>query len=130
MSDEQKSQADLERTVAAYVQLRDLIAQRDKARKEALKPLKSDLEKLENLLQARMQELGVESLRTKAGTAYLTKAQSTKVEDWEAALRYIVENEAFHLLERRIAKTPLLESGEQVPGVTIQTIHKTNVRRS
>jgi hypothetical protein len=93
-------------------------------------PIKEEIEKLEAALMKLMNEAGVQSVKTKAGTAYFSNVSSVRVVDWPVTLDFIVSNGAWDLLERRVNKTALKELEEGVPGVAIETIRKVNVRRS
>lgn len=120
----------LENVLAHYVKLRDRLAELEAEHKERVAPIKRDMEQIENALQKHMQETGTTSIKTKAGTAYLQEQTKAQVTDWDAALQYIVHNGEFRLLERRIAKTALIDTGQEVPGVDLVRTIRTNIRRS
>lgn len=55
------------------------------------------------------------------------------VDDWDQLYGYITENNAFHLLQRRLgnaAYKEILDSGETVPGVAPFTKRSINLRAS
>jgi hypothetical protein len=119
--------------VAAYRQLRDKKKEIEDRQKEELVPLNERMEKLEAWLQRTLLEMGVDSMKTPDGTAYLSKTSSVKIEDWTTTLSYIVENEMWHVLEKRLAKSAVElfveENEENLPGTSISFITKVNVRK-
>ena len=121
---------DVNKIVAHYVALRDQKKEMEARHKAELAPLKQDMEEIENALQKHMLDQNVRSLPCKAGTPYISEVASARVNDWDAVLDYIIENQKYEFLERRVSKTALQESGEQVPGVELVTVLKTNIRRS
>lgn len=123
----------VDKLVEAYVQLRDCKKELDEEHKVRMAPLNEKLELLENKLQERMLDNGVRSMKTGAGTAYLQERVSVTAENWGEFLNYALENGAFDLLERRVAKTAYedrVKAGEAIPGVRRTVDLKTNVRRA
>jgi hypothetical protein len=116
---------------------------------EIKKKHKTELEKyneaegyLEGRLMDTLNQSGARSMRTEAGTFYTSKRVSVKVQEWSKTIRYIIDNEAWDLLEARVNKTSaqaLVESmaataqeGEEapvIPGVSITSDYQLNVRR-
>jgi hypothetical protein len=119
----------MEELVRAYIELRDqrdLIKDRHKAE---LAEVTAVLDQVEDALMHQLQELGVESVKTKAGTAFKSKWTSVKVTDFDALCEYVKTNDRFDLLERRVNKTVALEIGE-VPGTLAESGFQVNIRRS
>jgi hypothetical protein len=116
-----------------YVKLRDKIAEIKKVQAEELGKYTSLLDTLGNCMLDRLNQAGVESMRTKAGTLFKTVRTSCRVEDWALTLAFIREHEAFDLLEARVSKTAavaIIEDTQQpVPGVAITQEIVLNVRR-
>lgn len=122
-----------DRLVAAYVQLRDRKKELDDAHKQAMRPINEKLEWLENKLQQMLLDSGVRSAKTTAGTAYLQERVSATVDNWDQVLEWVQHNNAWDLLEKRVAKTAYedrLKAGEAIPGVRRTVDLKTNVRRA
>lgn len=131
---------DLEGIVAKYVELRD--------RRSALKAHyeaedlehKNRMEKIEAYLNNQMSAMGVESLRTSAGTAFRTYKEFVSVADWTCLLGYIKENDRFDLLERRVSKSTTKEimaadangsyTNPPPPGVNFVREQTVQIRRS
>lgn len=121
--------------VAAYVQLRDLRSQRKAAFDNQDAEDKARQEKIEGILLGRFESEGIESCRTGAGTAYKAIKTMANVADWDSALGFIKEEEAWEFLERRISKTAVEQymeanEGKVPPGINIRRETVINVRRS
>ena len=114
--------------------MRDTIEAIKKEQKEALAPLNLKLEKLEAYLQLQLTTLGTTSFAAKGiGTAFLQNTVGVTVEDWDATLAFIKENELWELLEKRVSKSVVqdyMESQNQIPpGVKVRTEVEVRVRR-
>ena len=122
----------LDEVIRLYVQLRDQKSDLEKALKEQLDPIKKDMEKLESYLLRELTSLGVSSFKTEGSTAFITTKEWATVKDWEATLRFIRENAAYDLLERRVSKIAvrtLVDGGTPPPGVDYGTKLGVNIRR-
>ena len=70
--------------------------------------------------------------RGKLASAILTETVVPKVDDWDGFYQYIHDNEAFHLLQRRLATTAyreMLEAGEVISGVSTFTKRAISLRK-
>lgn len=124
---------DIEKVVAHYVSLREQVKEMEAELKERTAPLKEAMTQIEAALQKMLQDQGLESMKTGAGTAYISKTERAKIEDWNTVLSFIQEHDTTELLERRINATALKDlrdAGTEVPGVSLNTFTKVNVRRS
>jgi hypothetical protein len=119
--------------VEQYLKLRDKKAEIAKRHKEELEPYNQALYALETLFQRAMDAQGLENLKTEAGTAYKSTVGSVSVADWDAFFEWVQENRAWHLVEKRPAKTAveevLEETGELPPGLDYSRTVKINVRK-
>jgi hypothetical protein len=120
--------------VAIYIKMRD-----------AKDTVKRDMEQQINQIDEQMQviaqqileickETGAESIRTAHGTAYRTIKQRFWTNDWEAMHKFIRENEAMELLERRIHQTNMKQFLEEHPdlkpaGLNIDREYAVTIRR-
>jgi hypothetical protein len=125
---------------AKYIELRD---RRAKIKKEA-EDADSELTKIQDAIADKIKEimhgLGVKSVKTAHGTAYIAYRESATVADWDVLLDYIQTHEAWDLLERRVSKTGVRERMEEdrngnytnppPPGVNFVRLEGVNVRRS
>lgn len=123
----------VDEAVAAYIGLRNKKEAMGKRHKEELAPIVDTMAKLENWLQKHLLEEGVDSMKTSEGTAFLQRATSATVKDWDNTLAFILENEDYSLLEARVNKTAVKDfiesNGEAPPGVNFTEIIVTRVRK-
>lgn len=71
--------------------------------------LKQQLEVATHEINRLFKEMGVESVKTKYGTVSRTVKDRFWCSDWGPLLDYIRENDAVHLLQRRISDTAMKE---------------------
>ena len=120
--------------VEQYLKLRDKIKEMEARHKEELKPFKETLEKLNSVILAHLTQVGGESIRTAAGTAYVTEKKSATLADPQAFMDYVVSNEAWDLLDRKANVTAVAdyisEHSAPPPGVNFSTTNLVGVRRS
>lgn len=89
---------------------------------DRLKALKKSYREKEEKILAQMQEEGALKVTGFEATISLSIQTVASVKDWDAFYDYILEEKAFHLLERRPASKPWREEveirhGQAVPGV-------------
>lgn len=91
--------------------------------KQELAPFNEILNRLGNLILAELNAAGVNSMASAEGTVYKSVETSVTVKDWPATLSYIQQNQAWDLLEARVAKTAAVtivqETQAPIPGVNI-----------
>lgn len=127
--------ADAAQTVELYIRLRDKIAERDDAHKEAMKPMKEMLEALNTQLLGHLMDSGVDSIKIKdVGTVYKKKVVSASIGDWDTTRAWIVEGELWDALEARINKTFVADyvAKHQAPppGVKYSVMTDVGIRRA
>jgi hypothetical protein len=119
--------------VAAYMKLRSQKDAIEASVKEDLTKIKTKMDKLEAWLKSEMDKQGLTSVKSKFGTAFLTTTDYANVESWDATLKFIRENEAYDMLEKRVSKTAVrgyIEQNKVVPpGVNYGTKLEVNVRK-
>lgn len=118
-----------------YIRIRErrnaLKAQYD----EADGALKAQLQHIEGELLRILNESGMDSAKTPAGTFYKQEEITPTGADWDTLYRWIAENDAFEALEKRIKKTFVKEymaahDGGIPPGVSVYREFVVRVRRS
>lgn len=124
----------MEELVEKYIELRDAKA-KVKAQYDAkVERIESVLEKIEAVLLQQFNESGMESVRTKSGTAYKQTRTSAGVADWDSVLEYIRENDLWNMLERRVSKAAVEQfkdaHGDLPPGINWREEVVINVRRA
>lgn len=125
--------ATIDELVGAYIKLRDRKKAMQAKQAEELAPINQQMSKLEVGMLLALSGQNAESVRTPHGTVYKTKRTSSKVDDWNEALSFILKHHLEHMLEKRVAKTAVEEyleaNGELPPGISLSTETSVNVRR-
>lgn len=124
---------DMELRTAQFIQTRDLIKKIEDETKEKLKPLRQIQELLAGRIQAFMVENSLVNLKTKAGTCYTTTKRTASLSDPDAFMTYVIEHNAFDLLDRRANSTAVQDFVKKFkalpPGCNLNTIETVGVRR-
>lgn len=124
----------LDQIVGAYIKIRDKRDEVKRRQAEELAEFTDKMAKLEAVMLQRLNADGAQNVKTEHGTVYRSKRTSARVDDFEAALRFIRENGYWHVLPRSVNKTAVedyqKETGEEFPGVTINADFTVGVRRS
>jgi len=120
--------------VENYVSLRDQIKGRETEHKEELKPLKELLDNLNGVLLEKLNQVGGNSIATDSGTVYRTEKKSASLADPKAFMDYVLENNAFDLLDRKANVTAVTEfikeNNAPPPGVNFSSTYVVGVRRA
>lgn len=111
----------LDQAIATYVATRDDLAAERKAYNTYEAHAKNYMGRIQAFIQAKADELGLESIRSKSGTAYRTVKTSYRVVDWDAYWQWLKENDFSQCVEKRAAKLAVKEihddTGELPPGL-------------
>ena len=128
------SSVDIQTLVDKYVQLRDKKSELDTAHKERMAKYNHAMKELESRLLDQLNTLGVESARTPSGTAYRSIRSSVKVDDRDAFISFVRDNDGWDFVESRPNKSAvesyLEEQQELPPGVSMSRQAVVNIRRS
>lgn len=117
--------------VSSYVQKKEWIRKKAAAFKELMAPHKQALKTLEQDMLTYLLDNGLQSVKTEHdGTVYRHTSQRAKVTDWGALVEYVVANDAFDLLERRVVTSTAIErlQDEPVPGIEVDSYTTATVR--
>ena len=119
--------------INTYVATRDDLDRERKAYNKYEATAKNYMGRIEMWLQEKADELGVESFRTKSGTAYRTVKTSYRVGSFDDFIEWIKETGNFQCLEKRAAKNAVKEvhdeTGEIPPGLEYRAEIEFDVRR-
>lgn len=122
-----------DKLVDSYIKLRDKRDAIKKRHAEELAPYGSAMEKIEAILLERLNDAGLEAMKSSEGTVFKTTRTSAKVNSWSKTLEYIKEKDAWELLEARVSKTAVeaivSETKAGIPGVDIVRETVVQVRR-
>jgi hypothetical protein len=125
-----------ESLVEAYITIR---GQRDKLLREyemADGALKADIHKLEMALLDICNAVNADSIKTAHGTVMRKVNERFFCQDWDGFYRYVLDNEAPQLLERRIHQGNFKEHMKDIngdglpPGVSVMREFGVSVRKS
>lgn len=124
---------EIRQLIELYVQLREKKTVLKKAYDARCKPLNDSMLDIENKMLEHMHSSGVESFKTKAGTAYLSRRTSASLGDRDTFWDYVVQHDMPELLELRASKTACQEfleaKGELPPGVNWREEQTVNFRK-
>lgn len=90
-------------------------------------------ELLEGWLQRFLDQTNATSVKTDAGTAYVTTKTTATLADPELFMKFVIEQGKFELLDRRANSTAVKdyvqENGNLPPGANLNSISRVNIRR-
>lgn len=126
---------EIDRMVEVYIKLRDRRAARTSQYEKEDKEDREKMAVIENELLRRATAEGVTGFKTEHGVTYSDVKYVCSGADWGAFYDWIVENNAFDMLERRIKSTTVKtymeeNDGAVPPGVNVMTIRQMKVRRN
>jgi hypothetical protein len=126
--------SNIERRVGQYVMIRDKIKEMEERHKTELKGLKAIQEELTGILQASLEAVKAESIKTSEGTVYATTRYTASLADPKAFMDYVIANNHFDLLDRKANATAIrdyvAQCGELPPGANLSAISTIGVRRA
>lgn len=134
MTEEATPKVGLDTRIQQYVALRDKIKQADDAHKAKMKPYREMLDALNSVILDLLNQSGGDSIKTKFGTAYKTVKRSASLEDADKFMSFVIEKEAWDLLDRRVSVTAAEafaeDNGVLPPGVKVSSTSVVGVRRA
>lgn len=123
----------VEAVINHYIKLRDQKAEIKAECDARVSVVDQQMKKIEAYLLQQADAQGVTSFKTKSGTAFVTTVDMANVADWDAVLRFVKDNDAWDMLEKRVSKNAVrqyIEATKAVPsGVNWATRLDINVRR-
>jgi len=125
-----------EEIVDAYLNIRDARQKLAQEFEDADNELKKDMTHLEQMLLATCQDIGADSIKTKFGTVIRKVNQRFYCTDWENFRKFVLENDAVDLFERRLHQGNFRQFVEEhegeglPPGVNIMREYGITVRKA
>ena len=107
----------LDKLARVYRKIRDQISTLTKEYDTQVEVLKAQQEEIKNAMKDQMQALGVTSVRTPQGTVVLSVKTRYSTADWDSFKKFVVEQDALDLFEKRIAQSNMKQFLEENPGV-------------
>lgn len=125
---------EIDQVIAKYIELRDKRDATKKEMSEKIEKIETAMDKIEVALLSTLQSNGMDSAKTKAGTAFLASRVSATVADKDTFLGYVIANEEWPLLDIRANKTAVTEfkshkNGDLPPGINWREEVVVQVRR-
>lgn len=126
---------DIKSLATEYRSIRDSRKEAKAAWEAKDKELEERMDAISQQLVIHMQETGVRSMRTDAGTVMLSERLLYWPTDWDTLYKFIHERNAYHLLEKRVHATNMTafmqeNPGEFPEGLNIERTFKATVRAS
>lgn len=124
----------VEKRIEQYVQVRDAIKAANDKFAEQMAPMLETQNLLTAWLTAKLEQVGAESVKTKAGTVYSSTRYSASLADPAVFMDYVKAHDKFDLLDRKANATAVrdfvAETGSLPPGVNLNAIRTVGVRRA
>lgn len=130
------SDINLEELVSAYISLRNERASLKDEYEQKDNALKTDMEKLEVAMLGVCNTVNADSIKTTHGTVIRKLNERFYCQDWDNFYKFVLENEAVQLLERRIHQSNFKEfisnhGGDGLPpGVNVMREFGVSVRKA
>lgn len=125
----------LDQLVAVYIKIRDARASNKRSFEESDKELEAQQQTIANQMLDVCKQFGLDSMRTQYGTIIRSVKSRYWTNDWDSMYRFIKENDAYGLLEKRLHQTHmkeyLSENPDKLPmGLNVESEYTVVVRRS
>lgn len=125
----------LEQLTATYIRIRDARGQLKREYEKNDAELEGQLTTIEQEMLEICKSVDANSIRTNAGTIVRSVKSRYWTNDWDSMYRFIAENQAFALLEKRLHQTHMKQFLEENPdkepaGLNVEREYTVVVRRS
>jgi hypothetical protein len=125
----------VDKMVKAYIKMRDHRSAIKAQYEDEDSQIKEQMEAIENELLELCKTTGTDGLKTQFGTVSRSIKTRYDATDWESMHRFVLENSAPDLLERRIAQRAMREFIENnpelmPPGLNVTSQYAVTVTRS
>lgn len=107
----------MDKLARIYIKIRNRVQELNQEYETQIEELKAQQAEISNAMKDQMLAMGSTTMRTDAGTVMLSKKTRYHTSDWEEFKRFMVENDAIDLLEKRIAQTNMSKFLEENPGL-------------
>lgn len=124
----------MDQLVAVFIQCREKKAKLKAEFAEQTAAISAVQDKIEALLLERFAALGIDSVKTPAGTAYSSVATTASLADWDTFKAFCEQqDDPFEFIERRVSKTAIeqykAEHQDLPPGVNWSETRVVGFRR-
>jgi hypothetical protein len=125
----------LDKLAAIYIKIRDAKDKLTADYKQQYAALEEQMGVLETEMLETCKTMNADSIRTKAGTIIRSIKSRYWTNDWDSMYRFIKDNDAYGLLEKRLHQTHMKEFLSENPdllpmGLNVESEYTVVVRRS
>ena len=125
----------LDKLAAIYIKIRDAKDKLTADYKQHYADLEEQMDVLETEMLETCKSMNADSIRTKAGTIIRSIKSRYWTNDWDSMYRFIKDNDAYGLLEKRLHQTHMKEFLSENPdllpmGLNVESEYTVVVRRS
>jgi len=106
----------IDRLAKIYRKVRSQVATLTQEYDTKIEELKAVQDEVANAMKDQMKAMGVTSVRTPEGTVVLSVNTRYSTQDWDSFKKFVVEQDAVDLLEKRIAQSNMRQFLEENPG--------------
>lgn len=107
----------LDKLTRIYMKMRVAIQDLEREYDSKLEALKAQQQQVKHAIKDQMLAAGTKSVRTDYGTVSLTEKSRFYTQDWDSFKKFVVEQDAVDLLERRIHQTNMAKFLEENPSL-------------
>jgi len=107
----------LDRLTRIYMKMRLAIQEVEREYDTKIEALKTQQQEVKNAIKDQMLALGTKSVRTDFGTVSLTEKTRFYTQDWDSFKRFVIDQDAVDLLEKRIHQTNMAKFLEENPSL-------------
>lgn len=107
----------MDRLTRIYIKMRDKLSELTREYEAAEASIKAQQAEVSSAMKDVIQKAGGTGMKTAFGTVSLKTSTRYYTQDWEAMSRFIIDNDAVFLLEKRVAQKNMSEFLENNPGV-------------
>jgi hypothetical protein len=117
MTTETEPEVTMDRLTKVYIKMRDKLSELTREYEAAEAHIKEQQQEVSNAMKDILKATGGTGMKTEYGTVSLKTNTRFFAQDWDAMGRFIVDNDAPFLLEKRIAQRMMAEFLDKNPGV-------------
>jgi len=107
----------MDKLARVYRKMQARIQELTTAYETEVETLKAQQDAVKTALKDQMLALGLKSVNTAEGVVILSTKTRYSTQDWDSFKRFMIENDAIDLLEKRIAQTNMASFLRENPGV-------------
>lgn len=107
----------MDKLARIYMKMRAAIQEVEREYDGKIEALKAQQQEVKNAIKDQMLASGSKSVRTDHGTVMLTEKRRFYTQDWDSFKKFVIDQEAVELLERRIHQTNMAKFLEENPSL-------------